>query len=56
MKNSGTTTQRRPSSPKPESSGFQSLQTGMEKVNYWINLIGKWLFRLRKIVLAAPVV
>ena len=56
MENSGTTTQRRTSSPKQETSGLQSLQTGMEKANYWINLIGTWLFRLRKIVLAAPVV
>lgn len=38
-------------------------QTGMEKtkavvgkINHVINLIGLWLFRLRKFVLAAPVV
>ena len=28
----------------------------MDKINKYINLIGVWLFRLRKIVLAAPVV
>lgn len=56
MENSGATTQRRPGGQKPEPSGTHSWKSGVEKANYWINLIGTWLFRLRKIVLAAPVV
>ena len=45
-----------------EHSGNVKQETGNKagavigKINYYINLIGVWLFRLRKIVLAAPVV
>ena len=36
--------------------GFENCKTTISKINYIINLIGLWLFRLRKVVLAAPVV
>lgn len=36
--------------------GFENCKTVISKINYVINLIGLWLFRLRKFVLAAPVV
>lgn len=37
-------------------SGFDKVKGGVASVNRWINRIGMILFRLRKIVLAAPVV
>lgn len=37
-------------------SGFAKFKAGVSKTNSIINLIGVWLFRLRKFVLAAPVV
>lgn len=40
----------------PRTSGFEKTRAVMQKVNFWINRIGTWLFRLRKFVLAAPVV
>lgn len=49
MENSGTTVKR-------EASGLAKAKTVIAKINYVINLIGVWLFRLRKIVMAAPVV
>lgn len=40
-----------------ESASTQAgIRAGVAKVNQWINLVGLWLFRLRKFVLAAPVV
>lgn len=36
--------------------GFEKLKAGVAKINSVINLIGMILFRLRKFVLAAPVV
>lgn len=39
-----------------QKSGFEKFKAGISKTNYVINLIGTWLFRLRKIVMAAPVV
>lgn len=36
--------------------GFDKVKSGVSSVNRWINRIGMILFRLRKIVLAAPVV
>ena len=36
--------------------GFAKVKTVLGKINRVINLIGLWLFRLRKFVLAAPVV
>ena len=37
-------------------SGFAKFKAGVSKTNSIINLIGVWLFRLRKFVMAAPVV
>lgn len=37
-------------------SGFDKFKAGVHKVNSVINIIGLVLFRLRKIVLAAPVI
>lgn len=39
-----------------EQGGFAQVKATVSKINQVINTIGKWLFRLRKIVLAAPVV
>jgi hypothetical protein len=36
--------------------GFAKCKSIISKINYVINLIGVWLFRLRKFVMAAPVV
>ena len=36
--------------------GFAKVKTVVGKINRVINLIGLWLYRLRKFVLAAPVV
>jgi hypothetical protein len=49
MENSGVTVKR-------EMSGLQKVKTVIHKINSVINTIGVWLFRLRKIVMAAPVV
>lgn len=49
MENSGGSVKSRPA-------WLEKLKTGNEKVNKVINLIGVWLFRLRKFVMAAPVV
>ena len=40
---------------KPQT-GFDNVKTVVGKINRVINLIGLWLYRLRKFVLAAPVV
>lgn len=56
MESSGVSTQKRGSAPKPEQSGFAKFKAGVSKVNHVIDLIGKWIFRLRKFVMAAPVV
>ena len=39
-----------------EASGFEKFKAVISKINYIINLIGTWIFRLRKFVMAAPVV
>lgn len=39
-----------------EQSGLAQIKATISKINQVINTIGKWMFRLRKIVLAAPVV
>lgn len=49
MENSGTTSQTK-------ASGFARFKTVVGKINSVINIIGTVLFRLRKFVLAAPVV
>lgn len=49
MENSGTPLKR-------TDSGYNKFKTVLAKINRIINLIGIWLYRLRKIVMAAPVV
>lgn len=49
MENSGTSVKR-------EKSALGKTRAVIAKINHIINLIGVWLFRLRKPVLAAPVV
>jgi len=49
MENSGTPVKRM-------ETGFGKVKTVTAKVNRIINIIGVWLYRLRKIFLAAPVV
>ena len=39
-----------------QSAGFEKFKTVMSKVNSVINFVGVWLFRLRKFIMAAPVV
>ena len=39
-----------------EQGGLAQVKATISKINQVINTIGKWMFRLRKIVLAAPVV
>lgn len=48
MENSGASVKRK-------SSGLGKVRAVISKINYVINLIGVWLFRLRKLVMAAPV-
>ncbi len=54
MGNSGSFAEKQ--NPRSEKSGLEKVKAGVSKVNNVINLIGTWVFRLRKIVLAAPVV
>lgn len=54
MENSGTYAQDT-GEAKQELSGFAKVKAVTAKINGIINLIGVWLFRLRKIVMAAPV-
>ncbi len=49
MENSGASVKR-------SETGFGKVKTIVSRANRIINLIGIWLFRLRKIVMAAPVV
>ena len=56
MESSGVSTQQCGSAPKPEQSGFSKFKAGVSQVNHVIDLIGTWIFRLRKFVMAAPVV
>lgn len=44
------------SGAKTQSSGFEKFKSVVAKINWIINLVGMWIFRLRKIVMAAPVV
>ena len=39
-----------------QSTGFEKFKTVISKINSVINIIGIWLFRLRKFIMAAPVV
>ena len=49
MENSGTPVKRM-------ETGFGKVKSVVAKINRIINIIGKWLYRLRKPVMAAPVV
>lgn len=55
MENSGVSANAG-GSVQHQESGFEKLKAVTGKVNRVINTIGLWLFHLRKIVLAAPVV
>lgn len=52
MENSGVSTQQQ----TPKTSPWERCKNAITKTNRVINRIGLWLFRLRKIVMAAPVV
>lgn len=54
MENSGVNTQPNEQLNK-QATGFAAVKNGISQVNRIINLIGTWLFRLRKFVMAAPV-
>lgn len=56
MENSGGSVENRNVAEKQTVSGFDQFKAGVSKVNHVINLIGTWLFRLRKVVLSIPVV
>ena len=57
MKKSGIFSQSQPKSvSESEPSGVEKAKTILFKVNSTINLICVWIFRLRKFVMAAPVV
>lgn len=57
MKKSGGAVEQQSEAVKTaEQNGFEKFKAVVSKTNYVINLIGVWLFRLRKIVMAAPVV
>ena len=56
MENSGAFSEKQKTAAVKPVSGLDQFKTVMGKVNHVINLIGVWLFRLRKLVLAAPVV
>ncbi|MGM9659431.1 MAG: hypothetical protein ACI3WQ_02415 [Faecousia sp.] len=51
MENSGT-----PVNTVEQQTGFEKVKAVIGKINRVINTIGVWLFRLRKFVMAAPVV
>ncbi|MDO5400358.1 MAG: hypothetical protein Q4F17_05165 [Eubacteriales bacterium] len=54
MENSGSSVENRREPAK--ASGMEKFKAVSAKINSIINLIGVWLFRLRKFVMAAPVV
>lgn len=56
MKDSGTTAAVGSENAKPQMSAAQQYKTTIAKINSLISFIGSVLFRLRKIVMAAPVV
>ena len=55
MENSGVSTQQN-EAVETNLSGFEKFKAVISKINHVINTIGVWLFRLRKFVMAAPVV
>jgi len=56
MDNSGSFAQTQNEMEEQALSGFGKFKRVINKINAVINLIGMWLYRLRKIVMAAPVV
>ncbi|MBO7252934.1 MAG: hypothetical protein J6V25_09965 [Oscillospiraceae bacterium] len=54
MDKSGSTAQMN-FSDETQLSGFAKVKAVVQKINAVINKIGLWIFRLRKIVMAAPV-
>ena len=55
MKNSGSSAPLQ-GEMSQELTGFEKFKAVVAKINSVINFIGVWLFRLRKFVMAAPVV
>lgn len=55
MNNSGSFVDSQ-AEPVQELTGFDKIKAVVAKINAVINFIGVWLFRLRKFVMAAPVV
>lgn len=56
MENSGRNTESQGAAVKVKPSVFEKIKTANAKVDKVINFIGVWLYRLRKFVMAAPVV
>lgn len=56
MKKSGNSAVGNGAVAAPKAGGMDQFKTVVGKINSVIDIIGLWLFRLRKIVLAAPVV
>lgn len=56
MENSGNSAEKQAVAVESTASGFEKFKLVVGKINHVINIIGTWLFRLRKIVMAAPVV
>lgn len=56
MEDSGVFVDKQIETVKPVQNGFDRFKNTVSKTNHIINLIGVWLFRLRKPVMAAPVV
>lgn len=54
MEQSGVSTQEQ--TENKQLSGLEQVKAVVKKINSVINFIGVWLFRLRKVVMAAPVV
>ena len=56
MENSGNSAEKQAVAAESAATGFEKFKKVVGKINHVINIIGTWLFRLRKFVMAAPVV
>ena len=56
MKNSGIAAEVGGETVNPQPNASQKRNQTIEKINMWITFIGTLLFRLRKVVMAVPVV
>lgn len=56
MGKSGSFSEEQAAAAPAQSTGLDKFKAVVGKINSVINLIGVWLFRLRKFVMAAPVV